>query len=170
MGHFYNVYYLSICQTSNAGKFLVVCVQFLISALIFAPCFSAIGRAWSQISHLFNFWRANRFKKRLEPRKPGYPGKNNMANQENIVSWSILLHGFAGISYFVDQKTRKLQRNKSQKRNGYKVLRNVNHCVLRTLALIVSAHPYCTRKFNCNIFGLTDTVTLLCNEARFFQI
>jgi len=49
VGHFYKVIYLSICQTANAGKFLVVCVQFLISALIFAPL-------WSQISHLFNFW------------------------------------------------------------------------------------------------------------------
>ena len=40
--------------------------------------FSDIGRAWSQISHLFNFlgqidltWKS----RRLEPRKPGYPGE-----------------------------------------------------------------------------------------------
>ena len=50
----------------------------------------------------------------------------------DLLFWWTSLHGFAGMSYFVDQKTGKFRRNKSlNKRNGYKVLRVVIHCVLK---------------------------------------
>jgi len=42
---------------------------------------------------------------------------------------------------------------------------------LRTSAPITTGHRYCAHKFtgHVNILGLTDTVSLIANEARFFK-
>jgi len=87
--------------------------------------------------YLFIFLRGGGIDlKRREPRKRLYPGKNNIVLIKEVAKkcTTLLVDSaarFARVSYFINQKTRKFQRNKSQKRNGYKVLRNVIHCVYK---------------------------------------
>ena len=74
--------------------------------LIFAPRLSTIGRSRSQITHLFNILGWIDLKRDYERKKVTWLIKERGV----LLFWWTSLHGFAGMSYFVDQKTRKFQR------------------------------------------------------------